>query len=507
VRLRTADILWTGRDTNPALARDVALAMIGPAMSERNTGEQAACLSTNPAAFFGYSTAAMDGIELERLDALQLAAAQSRFRDLRDRVPVLTQLVDDHNVQAIGHLDDLVPLLFPHTVYKAYPVSLLENNRFQAITAWLDRLTTHDLSAIDVSGCTSIDSWIETMDAKSPVEITHSSGTSGTMSFLPRGKGEADKAFAITVMNQFQTAPGEPVGAGSFPVTHVVHPTFRSGSTGILRWADLNFRHLARGDERRFHALYPERMSSDLMFFAARVHAAAAKGELDRLERNSAMRQRRRELIQMRNAMAADAPRFFERIIGRLRGERVFIMGSWTALHDVAEIALARGLEGLFAADSVVATGGGAKGQVVPDDWEERVRRVFGVDRLVHSYGMSEVMAFHQLCEHGRYHLQPTVIPFVLDPDTGLPLPRRGEQTGRAAFFDLLAESYWGGLVTGDEVTVEWERRCACGRRSRHLARSIERYSEKRGGDDKISCAAVADASSEALEYLESLPQ
>jgi hypothetical protein len=49
---------------------------------------------------------------------------------------------------------------------------------------------------------------------------------------------------------------------------------------------------------------------------------------------------------------------------------------------------------------------------------------------------------------------------------------------------------------------VDWEP-CACGQTSPHIHEHIERYSEKRGGgDDKITCAAAADAHDNALRFL-----
>jgi hypothetical protein len=139
----------------------------------------------------------------------------------------------------------------------------------------------------------------------------------------------------------------------------------------------------------------------------------------------------------------------------------------------------------------------------VPDDWEATVRRFIGVEQIQHSYVMSEITAINKLCEAGRYHLEPWIVPFVLDPETGTPAPRTGEHTGRCAVFDVAAASYWGGFISGDEVTLSFEP-CACGRTTPHAARKIERYSEKDGGDDKITCVAAEDAHRAALAFLTS---
>ena len=109
------------------------------------------------------------------------------------------------------------------------------------------------------------------------------------------------------------------------------------------------------------------------------------------------------------------------------------------------------------------------------------------------------------LCDQGRYHVQPWVIPFVLDPDTKAPLPRKGVQIGRAGFYDLALKSHWGGVITGDEIELDWDTPCACGRTSVHIADNIQRYSEKRGGDDKITCAATAEVHDDALSFMSEL--
>ena len=237
------------------------------------------------------------------------------------------------------------------------------------------------------------------------------------------------------------------------------------------------------------------------MYLAGRVRAAQARGELDRLEINPALRARREQFEREQRELLESLPRFIDRSIERLRGERVWVLATWNVLYAMAQAGLERGVENVFAPDSLVTTGGGAKGQIVPDDWEETVKRFVGVDRIQHAYAMTEMTGLSKLCEHGRYHWEPWVIPFVLDPSDGTLLPRSGVQTGRAAIFDLLPRSYWGGFVTGDEVTATWEP-CPCGRTTAHIERRIERYSDKRGGDDKITCAASDDAHRAALEFL-----
>ncbi|MNT89546.1 hypothetical protein D3C72_2302890 [compost metagenome] len=60
----------------------------------------------------------------------------------------------------------------------------------------------------------------------------------------------------------------------------------------------------------------------------------------------------------------------------------------------------------------------------------------------------------------------------------------------------------WGGFITGDEITIEWDEPCACGRPSQYIVGPIQRYSEKNGGDDKITCAATENSHREAMDFL-----
>jgi hypothetical protein len=474
---------------------------------ERPQGDQgdleaiAAKMLTDPVEAFGGSYERMHSLEKRDLEALQLAGLKMRFEQLRNRVPMLKKLADEIGVFEINSPEDVVPLLFNHTVYKSYPISFLEKNRFTQMNQWLQKLTTVDLSGIDVSKCEGIDEWIAVLDAETPLNLRHSSGTTGTVSFLPRTKAEAEKHYFDSLLGLFQTNGLTPPTRDKPVEFHVLSPNYRSGTSAHLRGRALTIKYLCNGDESKLHVLYPYDQSADLMFLAGRMRAAEAKGELDRLQVSPALLARKADFDKLQKSMASDLKKFISETLTNLRGEQIYLRGTWNILYKVAEPGLAEGLEGVVAPNSLIGTGGGAKGQVVPANWEEVLLRFFGVPRLNMQYGMSEVMASHLMCGHERYHIEPWSILFLLDPDTGEILPRTGVQTGRAAFYDLQAESYWGGFVSGDEVTVDWSP-CACGRKSPHIARTIERYSEKRGGDDKITCAASPEAHESALGYL-----
>jgi hypothetical protein len=462
----------------------------------------AQALCDDPASFFDHDYTKMMSIKRDALEALQLDGIRHRLATLRTQIPMLQKLADNQGIDDIDDLNDIVPLLFEHTMYKSYPPSLLENGRFKEINKFLSKLTNVDLTRIDVSQCESIDDWMETMDRESPLMIMHSSGTSGTMSFLPVSKAEWDKfgrALRVTFLQNFGQDPSEVETGEEF---HALYPYFRHGGAGHVRMCEIFTKHIA-GSEERLHTAYPGRMSSDLLYMGAKIRAAQAKGQLDRLKISPALLARKAELEEIQAAMPEHLMAFFAELAETLKGKRIFFWGAQNLLYNVTKIGHEKGLKHVFSPNSVIGTGGDVKdGIVMPDDWKEQVREFIGVDRIKMCYGMSEVLGLHNKCGEGHYHFVPWVVPFVLDPDTSKVFPREGVATGRAAFFDLGAESRWGGFITGDEYTIHWEQPSGCGAKTVWAEDGIQRLSAKRGGDDKISCAATEGAHKDAMSFL-----
>lgn len=454
----------------------------------------------DPVEYFDWSATRMWSLPPSEREALQLHGLKVRFAQLRDGIGYLRKLADRQDVHEISDVEDVVPLLFEHTVYKSYPSSLLEKSRFLMINSWLGKLTTVPLSHIDVSSCDSIDSWIETMDRESELCIHHSSGTTGTVSLFPKSKRE-HSAFGKLYPLRFQKF-GDPRPDEPQPKAHVISPSFRSGSSAHFRINEQYFERIAHGDEAFMHTAFPGAMSADILYLAGRLRAAKARGDLDRLEIAPNLLARLNEFETDQSVRTEQMQQFLDRITSELAGQRVFMACAPTYLWPLAQKGLAEGCSGVFASNSVVSTGGGSKGMVLPDDWKTKVMEFAGVDHIPTNYAMTEMNANNLMCERGRYHVAPWIIPFVLDPDSSKPMPRTGTVTGRFGFYDLLPDTHWGGFITGDEVTVTWDRPCGCGREGPFLDGRIARFSETRGGDDKISCAASAEAHEEAMDYL-----
>jgi hypothetical protein len=438
------------------------------------------------------------------VEAVQLTSLKARFETLMEKIGPLRQLATQQNITKIDRIEDAAPLLFGPKMLKSYPLSLLDNNQFDKLTLWLNRLTTHDLSNADVSGCDTIDGWLDRLEAQTPMRVSHSSGTSGKISIIPRSRNELCHIveFLFKYMQGYKGEYGGDVRAlnGSVPI---FSPTYRYGRHS-QRALNIAFPAIC-GTEDQLICAYPGTLSADLLTLGGRLQAAEAKGEIGRLTLNPALVAQRDEMIEFQRRQ----PEYMDAYLTKMRsyrGRQVMVAGTWTVHLRAVEAAESHGIEGLFAANSFPITGGGQKGQKFPEAWYEKICRVYGIPDIRTSYGMIEMHGLMQECSQRKFHPWPSQIVYLLDPANGQLLPRVGVQRGRFAFMDLSAETFWGGSLSGDEVTVHWgATACACGRKGPYIEPTITRLSEQQGGDDKISCAGAQAAHDAASEFLAKL--
>lgn len=472
--------------------------------ARRDVGLERKALSwmDDPYGSFGYSNTAIHSVAREEAEAVQLRAFNLRLEQRRAQIPVLAKLADAQGIDHVDTLDAAAPLLFTHDIYKSYPASLLAKQRFKELTKWLDRLTPHEIGSVEVSDCGSIDEWLVRLRERTPLDVATSSGTRGTLSFFPKSK--RDFTIAVTGLRVQATQNfGENLEPGAFgEKMHVLTPFYRDGHSTIARLPAYFLEVFCKGDESLLRTALPYKLSSDMMWLAARLRAAKASGDASRLEIPANLLARRADWEELQKAAPQQQAAFIREVGAGLRGKRVLALGITSIFYPIAKQGLEDGVRCEFGPGSAVMGGGGAKGTVLPDNADQVIAEFFGVERVRGGYGMTEQNWFLTSCEHERFHLPPWVTLFLLDPETGAPLPRAGMQTGRAAFFDMSHDGSWGGIVTGDRISVDYAP-CACGRTTLHIAKNIQRFSELNGGeDDKISCAAAPAAQAEALDYL-----
>src|SRR5260370_9892694 len=129
----------------------------------------------------------MKGIRREEQAQIQLMGARRRFEQLADNIPMLGRLAQEQGITKIRSLEDMGPLLIPHSAMKSYPMSYLEKSQFDRLTAWLNGFTTHALSALNTKNCDAIDDWLDVLDQNTEVRVLHSTCAGATPSFVPPG--------------------------------------------------------------------------------------------------------------------------------------------------------------------------------------------------------------------------------------------------------------------------------------------------------------------------------
>lgn len=468
-------------------------------MTNRSVDMQALC--ADPCEMANLAAEDLFSISQEELDEIHLCGLRKRFAELVPALPPLAALADENRITGINDIHDVVPLLYPHTEYKSYPLSLIDNGRFQQLNDWLNDFTTHDLSELDVSACETLDEWLDVVEANTPVRVITSSGTSGKITLMPRST--AEESYVAAQHRLGYSKFGEERGLTDPYGLNVYHVqiTTRKGRMAMSRSAGIRAKYGFNGDESHVIALDGD-MSTDVLWMTGRMRKAQADGTVEQLKQTKAWQRLTARFGELENARAKPDDRFYKQIITTLADKTVAMAAGLTFYSDMLAYAQRDGLEVRFAPDSCLMAAGGLKG--IGSLTEERIAQVnaaFGIP-FGEFYGFSEAMALAPKCSQGHFHMPPSIVSFVLDPDTGAPYPRSGVQTGRYAVVDLWAQTYWAGIITGDEVTMHWDGGCGCGRQGPYLEGDIGRYTDRRGGDDKISCQRTAAAVEEMIQSM-----
>ena len=454
-------------------------------------------LPDNPAAWTYRSWEDLMAIPREEREKLQLEAVRINFRRLRDRIPALKKLADRQGVEAIDKIEDVLPVCFDHRVLKNYPIQIIENRDFPKLTQWLGKLTAHDLTRIDLTGLKTIEEWLGRLETFGML-VTYSSGTTGKLSFVPRSYDEFGP-WKFHYYNVTQAASGINCWDNHLPT---FFPGYRGGYQTMLKMMTLFNREMAGGDAN-YYTLYDTHIPADLMALSGRLQSAEDRGEVAALGLDPALLEQRQQMLAQGRSRDGDLEAWFGKLIQQFKGQRVKIGGTFSDLYRVAKAGLDNGMTCDFAPGSVLMGGGGMKGyKDAPDDWEDQVKTFFGIPRMGNQYGFSECIGNAPLCEHGFFHLPPYSVPFLMDPD-GNCLPREGVQKGRFVLVDPIPQSYWGGFTSGDEVTIHWDEDCPCGWKSPRIGKTIRRFAESEGGDDKITCAGSQQAYNEFMEFVQ----
>src|SRR3984957_8039251 len=108
----------------------------------------------------------------------QLAALNERFQERKDRIKLLGHRAREAGTAEIRSREDMVPLLFPHSVYKSYPERFLIEEKWDLLGKWLGAVSPQPVRPGETSDGTGLGGWIERLKAKGP-SVSCSSGTTG----------------------------------------------------------------------------------------------------------------------------------------------------------------------------------------------------------------------------------------------------------------------------------------------------------------------------------------
>jgi hypothetical protein len=417
------------------------------------------------------------------LRSQRLEAARELFEERIEQIPVLRRRAQDAGVTEIRRLADLVPLLFSHTVYKSYPVALVEQKKWDRMLHWLKTLSVDDPTSVDMTGVEDIDGWIDRLrDAGHLILAT--SGSSGKCSFLNSTRGDLELKT-----RHFANMLGWPyLRPNADRAVFMLGPS--CGPNSAVEAARIGAKLWGRPGAVHFLTDEPLQISvvSEMAVIRKRMaEGVATPREIADFEQRGAAQAAR---------MTAGLHAITDKILAA-RHEPIVLSGLWAQHMAIIQRARELGIkDGDFHPHSHISAGGGVKGVQLPDDYKEQVDRFYGEVIRGTGYGMTEQAQVLPRCEAKRYHVPPGLIMLLLDrPGETLFEPERstGVVEGRFAFLDLLYEGRWGGLISGDKVHVDFAERCACGRWGPSILDDITRYAQS-GEDDHIGCAGTIDA-------------
>ena len=420
----------------------------------------------------------------EELLPRQLEAVNERLETRVAQIPLLKNRAEAAGIKEITTPADLVPLLFAHNTYKTYSEPWLMEGQWDRMARWLQTVSTYvvgDSSFADVDG---LDEWIVRLEREGRY-VACSSGTTGKPAML--GAAESDLEFSAKA------------GVASFSWATGVKPEKDRKFFGLGPQSNITRNNRIRqamvdafgleGEEPYQLPIPPITVGSTMAMILLRRKMAdgtARPGEVAEFERLSTERQASLDAAQ---ADAVDA-------LVKAREHKLLLSGFFPSLYPLAVGVRDQGYSGKdFQPDTALLTGGGLKGSALPADYREFIFDTFNLadERVFQLYSMQELNTPFPRCRAGRYHVAPWVMMLPLDaPGEELLDASDGEIEARAAFFDLSLEGRWGGVISGDRVTVDF-RACDCGHKGPTIGPEIVRYAVLEGGY-KSTCAGTIDA-------------
>jgi hypothetical protein len=424
-------------------------------------------------------------IPIADLRNAQIAAMNERFQERKGQIKLLGYRAKEAGITDVRSHEQVVRLLLPHTAYKSYPENWLAQKRWDRLSKWLDTVSTHRVPVDKVSDADEVDGWIEKL-SENGFFVSCSSGTTGKSAMLVASQKDMDwckkEAVAAYSWGSGIKATRDRRMFGMAAIAQVPR-NLATGEAYTAMLQDPNY-------ERFVYPVPPITVGALTQMVVLRKAIAdgtAKPADIASYEQISAARQK---AVDAAVAITAQA-------VVEARHSKLHVSGLWAGLYTVAKAVREMGYSGKdFNSENSIYVGGGLKRAKLPDDYREFVYETFNIrpERNYQNYSMQELHSGMPRCRTGgRYHMPPWVVPLILDKtgDDLLPMVD-GEYEGRAAFFDLSLDGRWGGVISGDKISIDFSP-CACGNKGPSIRDNVVRYADLEG-DDKIGCAGTVDA-------------
>jgi hypothetical protein len=424
-------------------------------------------------------------IPFAQLRGAQIEAMDERFQERKDQIKLVGHRAREAGITEVRSHEDVVELLLPHTAYKSYPESWLVGKRWDRLSKWLDTVSTHRVPVGQVSDAVEVDEWIEKL-ADHGFFVSCSSGTTGKSAMLVASRRDMEWCKKEAVATYAWGSGVKPAQDrrmfGMAAVAHVAR-NLATGEAYTAAMQDPNY-------ERFAYPVPPITVGGLTQMVVLRkaiTEGTAKPEEIAAFEKISAARQK---AVDEAVGITAQA-------VVEARRSKLHVSGLWAGLYNVAKAVRDMGYSAKdFHPENSLYVGGGLKRAKLPDDYREFVYETFNIrpERSYQNYSMQELHSGMPRCRAGgRYHVPPWIAPLILDKtgDNLLPMTD-SEYEGRAAFFDLSIDGRWGGVISGDKISIDFSP-CACGAKGPSIRDDIVRFADLEG-DDKIGCAGTVDA-------------
>jgi len=392
-----------------------------------------------------------------------------------EHIPVYRRFANEEGVGRETTIETLKrQLMLPDEIFKSYNQAWLDVCDFTRMNAWLGEVF-HQRVEVEVSDVASIDAWIERL-AWHGLRLVYSSGTSGNFSFIPRDQDSwnlfttASSCYITPLL--LQRKAGAWWQRTLLPAAiRLLHPaTFArlSRRVGVHDY-DAFFLDFANGHtgNQTLEQELGELFRKTFYLYETTLSPTV----LRLLRRGPQTEQDQQALSQLQEIVVTRKEENYTRLVERMRqstreGQKIFIFGTTQQYMELCELILENNKPLGFKDGSMILFGGGWKSftgeRISREELLNRMSKSFSLppERILEGYSMTEINAFMLRCDHGRFHIPPTIEPVIFDAQLE---PMQGSDLrGTFGFLDALATAYPGFIISGDEVHYV-EGDCPCG--------------------------------------------